>query len=65
MHLRSGKSLAAAGSRLLMGAALNMFLAFMVLAGSALPLLLINLQTIPLALSAVAAAALLAQALMQ
>ncbi|MEE6158074.1 hypothetical protein VXJ24_02685 [Olsenella sp. YH-ols2221] len=42
-----------------------MFLAFMVLAGSALPLLLINLQTIPLALSAVAAAALLAQALMQ
>lgn len=48
-----------------MGAALNMFLAFMVLAGSALSFFLIYLQTIPLALSAVAAAALLAQTLMQ
>lgn len=44
---------------------MNMFLAFMVLAGSALPLFLISLQTIPLALSAVAVAALLAQTLMQ
>lgn len=48
-----------------MGAAVNIFLSFVVLAGSALSLFLINLQTIPLALSAAAAIAVLVRTLMQ
>lgn len=44
---------------------MHVFLAFVVLAGSALSLFLINLQTVPLALSAAAAAAVLVRTLMQ
>lgn len=44
---------------------MNVFLAFVVLAGSVLPLFLINLQTVPLALSAAAAAAVLVRTLIQ
>jgi peptidoglycan/LPS O-acetylase OafA/YrhL len=44
---------------------MNVFPAFVVLAGSALSLFLINLQTVPLALSAAAAAAVLVRTLIQ
>ncbi len=44
---------------------MHVFLAFVVLAGSALSLFLINLQTVPLALSAAAAAAVLVRTLIQ
>ena len=44
---------------------MNVFLAFVVLAGSALSLFLINLQTVPVALSAAAAAAVLVRTLIQ
>jgi peptidoglycan/LPS O-acetylase OafA/YrhL len=44
---------------------MNVFPAFVVLAGSALSLFLINLQTLPLALSAAAAAAVLVRTLIQ
>lgn len=44
---------------------MHVFLAFVVLAGSALSLFLISLQTVPLALSAAAAAAVLVRTLIQ
>lgn len=59
------ESFAAIGGWSLIGTAMNVFLAFVVLAGSALSLFLINLQTVPVALSAAAAAAVLVRTLIQ
>ncbi|MDD6705286.1 MAG: hypothetical protein PUE29_02870 [Olsenella sp.] len=59
------ESSAAIGGWSLIGTAMNVFPAFVVLAGSALSLFLINLQTVPLALSAAAAAAVLVRTLIQ
>lgn len=59
------ESSAAIGGWSLIGTAMNVFPAFVVLAGSALSLFLINLQTLPLALSAAAAAAVLVRTLIQ